>query len=452
MRTGTRTILAAVTTLAAILTAACGTDAATVGTVTPTAAPERQTLFLRGPEVLRVVDVDTGEVVVDAPAGVVPPDRSVVVGAAPTRSGADTDVVARSSVTGEEVGRVTVPGSVEPRVVSPQGDDVMLGPRREPFAGEVLAPGRLRTTLVVVGFDGGTARPLDVAANVEPEAFSTDGRAVIVVEYLPPEAPDRYRVARLDLASGQLSELESPDAVGGAEMRGTARTQALSPDGTRLYTLYSTATMPAPAAPGPGHGRASVHVLDLEEQWAHCVDLPRPFGSTPGAGFGVALGADGERLWVADSTAGLLAEVDTAALSVTRTAPMEPVGPRPVLSAGASGSPVFLAGGSTVTALDPESLAPGRTWSVDGEVSALRLLGDGRLAVVTGMEALLFATGDADADADNNADADAGDTGGAGGADAAEPLERLSLPVLEPVTSLDPTAPADQRGAYECAC
>ncbi len=393
MRVRRRHILTAVVAAIAVVATACGADPAPVvaasGPPAPTEPVARELLFLPAPTSLRVVDVGTGDTVLDAPVGVVSADGSVVVGASPTPRGDGTDVVAWSSGTGEELSRVRVSGSFQPRVVSPDGSSVVLGPARSPVAPEVIAPGRPRTPLALVRFDGAEPRVLDVAGNVEPEAFTTDGAGVIVVDYLPPEAPDRYRVARLDLASGELSELKSPDAIGGAEMQGTARTQALSSDGARLYTLYSV------AAGGPVG--AFVHVLDLGEQWAHCIDLPQPFGSAPDAAFGVSLSTDGRRLWVADSSAETVAEIDTEALSVERSVPLAmprgAEGMRPVLTSGRSSQAVYLAVGSAVTMLDPDSLEAQRSFDVDGDVRALRLGPDGRLAVVVGDKVLLFDDG-----------------------------------------------------------
>ena len=85
-----------------------------------------------------------------------------------------------------------------------------------------------------------------------------------------------------------------------------------APDGRRLYTLYTrdaTATEPA---------ESFVHVLDLERERATCIDLPAEFASSPvGA---VAVSPSGTRLYVVAPAAGALAEIDTAALRITRTA------------------------------------------------------------------------------------------------------------------------------------
>ena len=90
----------------------------------------------------------------------------------------------------------------------------------------------------------------------------------------------------------------------------------VAPDGSRLYTLYTSEE---------GEKRYSfVHVLDLDEEWAHCVDLPLDLGDTPEA-MAIGISPNGWSVYVADGAAGKLAEVSTARLTVTRVVVHEPV-------------------------------------------------------------------------------------------------------------------------------
>ena len=110
---------------------------------------------------------------------------------------------------------------------------------------------------------------------MEPEAFSLSGDALFVIDFVPPLAPERYRVARLDLSRGAVDDVRSTEKELQEPMRGTARAQAVAPDGQRLYTLYERdATGNAPA-------EAFVHVLDLVSETATCVDLPPEFATDP---------------------------------------------------------------------------------------------------------------------------------------------------------------------------
>jgi DNA-binding beta-propeller fold protein YncE len=189
-------------------------------------------------------------------------------------------------------------------------------------------PGRSTTKLVVASTIGGVpTRTYDVAANIEPEAFSTDGTALFVVQYLPPLDPDRYQVRRLDLATGDLTLVPSVDGANQGQMPGIARTSVMAPDGRRRYTLYTSEEN--------GQRYSFVHVLDLDAQWAHCVDLPLTFGSDPEA-MGIAIDPNGGRVYVADVAAGKLATIDTrrVALDTVSGMPIRGVHAPPAIAAG----------------------------------------------------------------------------------------------------------------------
>src|SRR5207244_13219195 len=115
--------------------------------------------------------------------------------------------------------------------------------------------GRAATDLVIARADGSPPRQYSLPGNLSPEAFSSDTDALFVIQYSPPMAPDRYRVRRLDLATGTIGDVASPDADLQADMRGTAQVQSFSPDGNRLYTLYTRIE--------GSRRRAFVHVLSL---------------------------------------------------------------------------------------------------------------------------------------------------------------------------------------------
>ena len=73
-------------------------------------------------------------------------------------------------------------------------------------------------------------------------------------------------------------------------MRGNAHAQVMAPDGRHLYTLYTRDATPTEPA------KSFVHVLDLEQQLASCVDLPPTFAISPlGA---LAVSPSGNRLYV----------------------------------------------------------------------------------------------------------------------------------------------------------
>jgi DNA-binding beta-propeller fold protein YncE len=254
-------------------------------------------------------------------------DWQRLVSAAPDGSTA-TRLRTVDAYDGDLAGEAVLDGTLTMRAVSYRGDVVALSPDARAVNGH--QPGRASTRLVIASTDGAAPpRTYDVAANIEPEAFSTDGRALFVVQYLPPMEPNRYQVRRMDLESGELTLVRSVDGANQGQMPGIARTSVMAPDGRRLYTLYTSEDN--------GQRYSFVHVLDLDQQWAHCVDLPTAFGQDPEA-MGIAINPLGTRVYVADVAAGKLAAVDTTqvALDTVGRMPIRGVHARPAVAAGMS--------------------------------------------------------------------------------------------------------------------
>lgn len=267
-----------------------------------------------------------------------------------------------------------------PRVISADGRSCALS--RTPAA--AVPASRTRTALLVVA--DGRQRRFDLAGVVEPDAFTDDGAGLFVLEWLPPTAPDRYRVRLLDLASGRVNPLLTRDkrpvpAGAEEEMRGDGRHAVLSPDRQVLYTLYTH-------QPGhrhtrdlvsgrPGGVHAFVHVLHLMGRWAYCLDLPHPFGEGPAEGHAIAVDADGRRLAVADVTSGSLAYADTTQLTIERVVRL-PVGPGVAsLVLTADGRRAMIGAGTAVTVLDRGTDAVTGRWRVPGAVQGMGLSPDG---------------------------------------------------------------------------
>jgi outer membrane protein assembly factor BamB len=330
-------------------------------------APSNDRLFLGTDTGLTAMNADTGEVAFTADGAVPTPDWSTLFRAEP--AGDATRLIAIDPATGQEVGaRDLDPAGLVVRAVGadPKGGSVALAP---PRTGDGTYPaGRAQTPIVVTGL-AGDARRYDLPGNYEPEAFSTDLTSLFVIEYTPPEAPERYRVRRLQLSSGEVVDVYSVDKELQQAMRGTARTQVLSPDATRLYTLYTVESL----------GSAFVHVLSLDEQWAHCVDLPLPFGEAPEAATALAVAPDGDRLYVADRASGAVAEIDTHEIAVTRTADLARDRDDVVAAAAVSDDgTLYVGSGSEVTAIDTDGLEAAGSWELPGTLSTLELAGDGR--------------------------------------------------------------------------
>jgi hypothetical protein len=257
---------------------------------------------------------------------------------------------------------------------------------------------RARTPLLVTA-EGRQQQRYDLGGVVEPDAFTSDGTGLFVLEWLPPEAPDRYRVRLLDLASGAVQPLLTRNKVpvpAGAEeeMRGDGRQAVLSADKQVLYTLYThqpdhrhTRDL---IAGRPGDVHAFVHVLHLTERWAYCLDLPHPFGEGPAAGHAVAISDDGERLVVADVTSGSLAYADTAALTIERVAAMPAANGAASLALAPDGLRVFIGAGTTVTVLDRGTDTVTARWSVPGTIRGLGLSRDAARVYAGGADEIVW--------------------------------------------------------------
>jgi YVTN family beta-propeller protein len=331
----------------------------------PEGAPE-DVLFVRTSRGVTLVrDLPEGQAI--RLSGAVPStDWSAVVRAVPNGTG--TRVAALETSSGAELWSQDVEGTFEVKVASQNGRLVALGTPRE---GTGYPDGRSSTTLVLLGEDGSAPRTIRLEGNFEPEAFSTDGGSLFVIEYRPPLDPTSYRVRRLDLGTGEVVGVYTPDAHLQQSMEGTARVQAASPDGRRLYTLYSHK-----AADGTRH--AFIHVLSLDQLWAHCIDLPAGFGTAPEDAIALSLAPDGDRLYVADARADSVAEVDTRTLSVARSTHVDfgTSGAPAHAERGADGM-LYLASGARLLAVDPATLVPGRSWDLEEEITGIQAAKDG---------------------------------------------------------------------------
>lgn len=280
--------------------------------------------------------------------------------------------------TGAEVASVVLAAGWLPRAITPDGRGCAL--TRTPAG--VIPSGRARTPLTVV--TDGAAREFDLPGVIEPDAFTNDLTGLFVLDWLPAAKPDHYRVRRLDLTSGTLEPLLTRNKVpvpNGAEeeMRGEGRQAVLTRGGQLLLTLYTH-------QPGhqhtrdlisgrPGNAHAFVHVLNLAEGWAYCLDLPHPFGEGPPEGHAIA--ADGGGVAVVDGASGRLAFANLESLAVERVvaAPI-PAGGVSALALGADRR-VFAGAGDRIATLNRDSAAVEANRPAPGPVRGLGVSADG---------------------------------------------------------------------------
>ncbi|MBB4702832.1 hypothetical protein [Sphaerisporangium siamense] len=325
---------------------------------------------------LSAVDAATGVTILSLKDAAPGADRRLMH----TVTAANT-LVTLDARTGGTLMRTSVPPGLVARAVAPSGTAVALAAPAptSPYGG----PGRRETTIVVADPSGGRPpKTLRLKGNFEPDSFSLGGTALFVLEYLPATRPDRYRVRMYDLDSGTLGPLltrEKKPVPAGAEetMRGEGRVAVLAPDHRRLYTLYTHQpghlhTRDLVAGRGTGV-HAFVHVLDLEQRWAYCLDLPEPFGR--GAARGHALAVHGGALHVYDAASGTVVRADTGTLRIERRARIGAAGGR--ASAVAAGGRLYVAAGSSVQVVDGETLRAREKWRLPGAAAGIAAGPDG---------------------------------------------------------------------------
>jgi len=369
----------------ALSVAALGTAACTheTGDGKPSQPVPRETLLLGTEAGPLVVEVPSGSLLFERPGAVASLGGSWLLSATPsagstmlqTFDGADT----------EPASAVRLAGTLDVRVVAESGGAVaLMDPLPEGWDPEVPLP-RSRTPIVVADPTGVMEpRTYDLRGNFEPEAFSTDDRRLFLIQHLPAEAPTVYRVTVLNLRTGRVVPVFGPFKGPAERMPGIRLQQVLSPNADQLYTLYSSAR-PGYAphhAPVPNGATVSfVHVLSLQDGWAHCVGLPEELWDRPASEQAMATSPNGRLLYIADPTLGLVTVMDTASLEIrTYTIDLSVSGVRRTSAVvSGDGSALFVATAGEhpgITRIDTDTFDVARRWVTD-DVSGLGLSADG---------------------------------------------------------------------------
>jgi hypothetical protein len=270
---------------------------------------------------LSLIDVDSGEPAYTVSNAVRAPAGAAILRAAEQDDGTEVEVLNPDS--GEIVTSTWIDRKLEIRAVSPFGGAAALMKPRPDTADLYVPEPRLYTPIDVVWQDGREPQSYMLEGNFEPETFSTDDETLFLLEFYPPTEPDRYFVRQLDLASGEITPVETPDQELGIElnpeMRGHARAQAMAPDGSFLFSLYTIGKGEEPVHDpnDPDTDRwAFVHTLNLDEKWSHCIFLPLPFGTKSETALSLGISGDGKHLFVVDAATESVARIDARKLEV----------------------------------------------------------------------------------------------------------------------------------------
>lgn len=329
-------------------------------------------LFFRSSRGVAVFEAGTSNPTFTAGTSVTNSDWSTVIETEYIRG--VTELTAVVPRTGAERWTESIAGRWQPKIVSEDGTLVALGPLNERH----YRVGRAATTLLVAGSGIPEPRTVFLNGNYEPEAFSTDGQSIFVIKYLPARNPTKYQVRRLDLRTDRVLGVYTPHDELQEVMGGTARIQAASPDERRLYTLYTVG----------GRGSSSyafIHVLALDELWAHCIALPREFAQAAESSSAIAVSPDGQSIYLANARADMVAVIDATSLQVERTAEvLLPDGGTPQAAVDKGGDLYFSAGREMVQ-IDTEELTLKDDWGFSDKVTGVQP-GAGETKVYVGMK------------------------------------------------------------------
>jgi hypothetical protein len=382
-----------------LFAAACSGEGTPQGEREQTAQREQSVPGLRDETLL--LDTPAGPLAVRAPGGSVlsafpdalaAGDGSLVYSA--RVEGGTTVLDSVAPATGEVAAHAEIRGGYRLGVVSGSGRAAALT-ERLPDGWDPWTPLPRATTEIVVADPTGSSEPREftLKGNFEPEAFSVDDRTLFLIQHLPALRPEAYRVTTLDLRSGEVRPTYGPFKTPSERMPGIRLQQLWGPNGNQLYTLYSSARpgyAPHRAPVASDAAVSFVHVLDLEERWAHCVGLPEAMSASP----------DGSRLFVVDAGLGLVAVMDTETLQVrtgaVALASSGDIG-RTTARTSADGRTLFVStsasGSSEIAKVNVGTFEVVDRWRLTGAVSTLGLSADGeRLYAATGTGVVVLDT------------------------------------------------------------
>lgn len=281
----------------------------------------------------------------------------------------------RDTTSGKVLSSIEVPGELSVRIASADGSLVALMPPLPHGTSPWIPEPRARTQLTVAEPTGAREpASYELEGNFEPEAFSSDGRFLYMISFVPPTAPEAYRVARLNIDTGKVSDVSTgvKDVI--ETMAGTRLEQIADPFGSMLHTLYTTAPASyAEHAHEAGTTVSFVHMLSLVRGWAHCIALPKPMWGGDADDQAMALSPYEDRLYVVDTAQGLVTEVNTADPGLLRTGEIDfgATGSAPTQASVSSDGTLFVSTGRQIIAIDTGMLKRIRTWTMDAAVQGL---------------------------------------------------------------------------------
>jgi DNA-binding beta-propeller fold protein YncE len=306
-----------------------------------------------------LVSSDDGQVMSSVPAGVATANWEAVYTATP--NGSVTAVKTAFVEDGSSGTRWSVDGAWVIPTVGLAGTPTGLSRDGRTLVLAEADPSATESRFALLGTRGPAARRIiTLPGRFAFDAISPDGSVLYAIQFRDAEAD--YVVRSINAATGKLDDAIVVDKRDPGELMAGIPIEQHQAALGKVYTLYQ----------GPEH--AFIHLLFTVDRQAACIDLPAAWGTDQAnaAGWGVALSPDEQRLFVANTARGVIAEVDTTSLGLLRTSSFAPSASIQLAKfgggkAGPAGgamvlspdrSTLYLADDSGVLAIDTKDLSP----------------------------------------------------------------------------------------------
>lgn len=179
---------------------------------------------------------------------------------------------------------------------------------------------------------------VDLPGFFQFDAISNDGLRMYLIQFV---STTEYYVRFYDMGTNRLdSTIIFDKSDGSAAMAGLRLSGVPSPDGHWLYSVYTRQDK-----------SAFIHVLSMDNPIAFCLDLPGSGYSSDPASFSwsLAISRDGSHLYATNLAMGVVADVNAAGPSISRTVHVASAGPTASILAQDVQAKAFGANGSAVS-------------------------------------------------------------------------------------------------------
>ncbi len=255
---------------------------------------------------ISILDVASGKRERVLPLGVPAPDWSALYTV--DRAGGKTTVRALNVKTGQPLRETILDGLYDlpkPGLDGPAG----LSPNGRWLALHQATALQSRFVILDTSFRESPKR-VELNSNFYFDALDDYGTRLFLIEVPSPQQPTQYQVRAYDLNRGTLQAQPVVDKTAARPiMQGTRTSSVASRNGQWLYTLYLN------PAKGP-----FIHALNVGQNFAQCIFLPRPERGGADFGWSMALTPDGTRLFAANGLTRSVVEIDASNQTVRRKA------------------------------------------------------------------------------------------------------------------------------------